>query len=132
MASPHKLPRIVTNQPINVKKQINLKTMNNAESQMRIVFSYDMWQLGCIMYELFVLAPLISKNEADPLARLVAFSRHDIKVDDVQAQQTLRLRKLKQRKVEFDLLYYAFNGVGLIPRYFVQHVTLVLRRGNYL
>jgi hypothetical protein len=51
--------------------------------------------------------------------------------DDVQAQQTLRLRKLKQRKVEFDLLYYAFNGVRLTPRYFVQHVTLVLRRGNY-
>ena len=35
--------------------------------------------------------------------------------DDV-AQNTLRMRKLRNRKAEFDLLYYAFNGARIFFR----------------
>ena len=36
--------------------------------------------------------------------------------DEKQAQHALRLRKLRHRKVEFDLLYYAFNGARIFFR----------------
>lgn len=98
-----------------------LAEMNNAESQMRIVFSYDMWQLGCIMYELFVLAPLISKNEADPLARLVAFSRHDIKVDDVQAQHLLQDKLLVKEPIG------RVNIAGVLVSFVLGSETLFCR-----
>eukprot|EP01047_Picozoa_sp_COSAG01_P040715 COSAG01_NODE_3445_length_6086_cov_363.571071_3_plen_1069_part_00 len=47
--------------------------------------------------------------------RSLAQSRSGGGSDD-QAQQQLRLRKLRNRKVEFDMLYFAFNGARIFFR----------------